>query len=120
MTPERLREIADYLQIESETREPSRSGKILANLCSEMAADLRSAADEWEKEQNELWLEFNTPDNLCGLCGNRGRIVHTDKSPAGVETIIVDRPCICPNGRAIKKQSAYLQHEEQEHDARQD
>lgn len=44
------------------------------------------------------------PSYLCGLCGNAG-IVNTVgkvRSPAGVECGI-ERPCICPNGRAIKK-----------------
>ena len=49
-----------------------------------------------------IWREFLN-HNRCGLCGNRG-LVDTRSSalsPAGVHCGVM-RPCICPNGRAIK------------------
>jgi len=52
-----------------------------------------------------LWFdEFIGQNNLCGLCGNTGRIDTVGKVtspagfPAGGEFF-----CICPNGRAMKE-----------------
>ena len=41
---------------------------------------------------------------ICGLCGNSGFInVSGLKTAAGLELPpVVQAPCICPNGRAIK------------------
>jgi hypothetical protein len=66
-------------------------------------ADRPPAADE-------LWLEFLSSDKgdgavHCGLCGNHGIVCtfgHV-RTPAGVECG-VQRFCICPNGRALKRQ----------------
>ena len=53
----------------------------------------------------DLWLEFVDPEvRLCGLCGNTGLITHTSISCAGVLAYVENKPCICPNGRAIKKE----------------
>lgn len=41
--------------------------------------------------------------SLCGLCANTGFISHDAISPAGVKIHLDPRPCICPNGRAVKK-----------------
>ena len=51
---------------------------------------------------SDLWFEF-IEKGLCGLCGNSGFLDTTKSavSPTGVECG-VRRPCICPNGRAIK------------------
>ena len=56
-------------------------------------------------KNSELWREFVYPGTLlCGLCGNRGildtrgRVSSYGGVPCGVRV-----PCICPNGRAIKK-----------------
>jgi hypothetical protein len=70
--------------------------------------------------RSQLWEEFLGPDpepgthrtagyhNVhCGLCGNTG-IVDTRgraKTPAGFDVGVL-RYCICPNGRALKKQKA--------------
>jgi hypothetical protein len=45
------------------------------------------------------------PITLCGLCGNFGMVDTVGKlfSPAGV-ACGVRVPCLCPNGRSIKKQ----------------
>lgn len=40
---------------------------------------------------------------LCGLCANTGYIEHDAVSPAGTRIHLDPRPCICPNGRAVKK-----------------
>lgn len=54
---------------------------------------------------SELWLEFLTPEKLCGLCANHGIVNTVGKitSPAGCVTG-VEAWCICPNGRILKKQ----------------
>ncbi len=51
----------------------------------------------------DIWLEFLTPEQMCGLCGQSGVIdtrplnLHTPAgTPCGVK-----RYCICPNGRAL-------------------
>jgi len=52
---------------------------------------------------NDLWPEFIV-NNLCGLCGQSGRIqaIRT-VTPAGyVVNLPAGRFCICPNGRALK------------------
>lgn len=63
---------------------------------------------------NETWNEFmvETPGPLgfdirvCGLCGNTG-VVDTTKNPPiapyGKPVTAMIRPCICPNGRSVKK-----------------
>lgn len=67
--------------------------------------------------QNDLWDEFivHVPDerpgiekiSLCGLCGNTGRLHQIGvRSPAGILLPAIDRPCICPNGRALKASEA--------------
>ena len=53
----------------------------------------------------DLWYEEFVSNNLCGLCGNRGLISTQVRSADGVECGFTDKPCICPNGRAIKKAS---------------
>lgn len=61
------------------------------------------------KYAKNMWWEFLHEKGLCGLCGNHG-IVDTRRNmftPAGVECG-VRRFCICPNGRAMKKQGAKL------------
>lgn len=67
-----------------------------------------------------FWFEFVTQSDsphgkvsLCGLCGNTGVIRMSGvKSPAGFPVPPVTKPCICPNGRAIKRHggvtAAYL------------
>lgn len=54
---------------------------------------------------SDLWFEFVTDDHHCGLCGNHGFITTRVQTPAGHWTGIDRRFCICPNGRAIKKQT---------------
>ena len=58
-----------------------------------------------------LWLEFTVNVKhgpleipVCGLCGNTGYVDTTGKarSPMGMPCGL-RRPCICPNGRAIKR-----------------
>jgi len=57
-----------------------------------------------------LWKEFlqSTPPDyehphICGLCGNHGVVrLEGVRTPAGVELPSLERPCICPNGRAQK------------------
>lgn len=69
----------------------------------------------------DLWSEFIGSDDParagtfgykahCGLCGNWGVIDTRGKvfTPAGVE-VGVRAFCICPNGRALKKQGANLE-----------
>lgn len=51
--------------------------------------------------KNELWLEF-VNKGLCGLCGNSG-MVNTDVSTRAGVKCGVSRPCICPNGRILKR-----------------
>ena len=52
--------------------------------------------------EQELWLEF-VNRNHCGLCGNTGYVdTRGVCTPAGLE-VGVRRPCICPNGRAIRR-----------------
>lgn len=58
---------------------------------------------------NDLWKEFlggtyPMPNCHCGLCGNHGMIDTRGKvsTPAGHPCGIY-APCICPNGREIKK-----------------
>ncbi len=57
----------------------------------------------------DLWEEFIGPLNLCGLCGNTGVIDTIGKvfSPAGYHAG-VQAFCICPNGRAWKRQKVDL------------
>lgn len=53
-----------------------------------------------------LWLaEFVTPDHHCGLCGNHGTLFTSVRTPAGHWTGLIHAYCICPNGRALKKQT---------------
>lgn len=53
------------------------------------------------KRLQDTWLEFVVSD-LCGLCGCTGYITQAAVSAAGVVVRLHARPCICPNGRAIK------------------
>jgi hypothetical protein len=55
-------------------------------------------------EALELPDEFMSKDHLCGLCGQSGIIDTVGRmfSPAGV-ACGVKVPCICANGRAIKR-----------------
>ena len=63
---------------------------------------------------SELWLEYmvdvEPPQDsrhlletipVCGLCGNTGIVETFAKTPYGI-ACGVHKPCICPNGRAIK------------------
>jgi len=59
----------------------------------------------------EFWLaEFVSDNGHCCLCGNRGVIDTRGKvfTPAGVECGKLVH-CICPNGRAIRKQQPSLE-----------
>lgn len=60
-------------------------------------------------DTEDLWLEFMSSNDLCGLCGQHG-IVDTRglmRSPAGVECG-VKTFCICPNGRQLKAEHARI------------
>jgi hypothetical protein len=50
------------------------------------------------------WYEFiDIETGLCALCGNNG-IIHTESlNPARTHRIGYEGPCVCPNGRALKK-----------------
>jgi hypothetical protein len=50
----------------------------------------------------ELWAEFIT-EGHCGLCGNYGLLTTRVATPRGHWIGVTARPCICPNGRAIKR-----------------
>jgi len=54
-----------------------------------------------------MWLEFLSPNDMCGLCGNTGIVDTRGRmfTPAGVECG-VRQWCICPNGRVLKAQCA--------------
>jgi len=55
-----------------------------------------------------IWWEFVNRDH-CGLCGNSGWIdTRGVRTAAGYE-VGVRRPCICPNGRAIKRKLRPIQ-----------
>lgn len=66
--------------------------------------------DTWKEFEQQVdvgpKLGYKTPllAGFCGLCGNHGYINITGRTtPAGVLLKpVVDKPCICPNGRAIK------------------
>jgi hypothetical protein len=49
------------------------------------------------------WLDF-VRAGMCGLCGNSGFINMSGlRTAVGLEVPpVVQAPCICPNGRAIK------------------
>jgi hypothetical protein len=55
------------------------------------------------KVDRDTWFEYMS-GNFCGLCANTGLIsISGLKTAAGHECLpIVNKPCICPNGRAIK------------------
>jgi hypothetical protein len=57
------------------------------------------------QQDSNLWFEF-VRDNHCGLCGNSGRITTSIFTPTGHLTGVSFAPCICPNGRAMKKADA--------------
>lgn len=58
-----------------------------------------------DQRQDELWKEFLATGLVhCGLCGDTGLVSHGVISRSGFTVSIKDRPCICPNGRAIKAQ----------------
>ncbi len=44
-----------------------------------------------ERRQDAVWMGFLTEGMHCGLCGNNGWVRLND----------LNRPCICPNGRAV-------------------
>ncbi len=51
----------------------------------------------------ELWFEFIN-GGLCGLCGNSGYVDTTLSAISHTgERIGIRQPCICPNGRKIKR-----------------
>lgn len=50
---------------------------------------------------DELWLEYLTDDGRCGLCLNKGTIQFLSST---ADHSTKPKPCICPNGRAIKAQ----------------
>jgi len=77
--------------------------------------ELELTMKKWEKlmsntkgTSTDAWLEFlsNGPGKCCGLCGNSGYIdtLKSAITPRGVKCGI-QAYCICPNGRAIKKQT---------------
>lgn len=74
---------------------------------SALADDYVALLDQSVK-QDDLWLQFLSPNKLCGLCGNHGTIDSNKLlSPAGV--VVGGRYfCICPNGRALKKSGVVL------------
>ncbi len=62
-----------------------------------------------EKTWEEFGIKVYDPElglevSLCGLCGNTGYI-HTMGvfSPKKLSVPPMDKPCICPNGRYMKK-----------------
>ncbi len=62
----------------------------------------------------DMWWEFLSDNQMCGLCGQYGIIDTTGiKTPAGVECG-VRRFCICPNGRAMKNKKMSLKLEKKE------
>lgn len=61
----------------------------------------------WEEYQVEVAPPEHLKDKIetmpvCGLCGNTGYIETNAKTTYGVACGII-KPCICPNGRAIKR-----------------
>jgi hypothetical protein len=76
-----------------------------------------STLDDFEEEEkeNDLWEEYiveappprGLADSIesvpvCGLCGNTGIVETHAKTPYGAACGVC-KPCICPNGRAIKR-----------------
>lgn len=60
----------------------------------------------WEEflvEIKDKFDDFEYAFPVCGLCGNTGLVSTKCKSPAGIPVQMDSRPCICPNGRSIKK-----------------
>ena len=63
----------------------------------------------WEEFLVQVrWHDDAAPMPVCGLCGNTG-IIDTGPrgrvtTPAGHPCPVIQRPCICPNGRAVKRQ----------------
>ncbi len=61
----------------------------------------------------KLWEEFivrvkrddGLEITLCGLCGNSGQLDTTKSAQWSGRFVGVASYCICPNGRAIKKQA---------------
>lgn len=51
----------------------------------------------------DMWFEYERAGH-CGLCGNTGFINMSGLKTAARVPIppVVQAPCICPNGRAIK------------------
>ncbi len=73
----------------------------------QLIADAITGKRSPDDGDNDLWLEFNHPAGLCGLCGNYGFVDTRGKvfSPAHVECGVLAY-CICPNGRSMKKDDA--------------
>ncbi len=79
-------------------------------VCSVTESTKPNAIAAWNTRKEageELWLEFLTPENLCGLCGQHGII---DTRPLGLRTnggvpVSHQGYCICPNGRALNQRS---------------
>lgn len=57
---------------------------------------------------SDLWLEYLVGCN-CGLCNNSGMLQVRDLINDKIES----RPCICPNGRAMKEHKRKKEHEKQ-------
>jgi hypothetical protein len=58
-----------------------------------------------KNQMANFWLSEFVVDGHCGLCGNTGRISTTGRAitPAGFHCG-ANFACICPNGRAIRRQ----------------
>lgn len=53
------------------------------------------------------WYEFiDIEANLCALCGNRGILRVESFNPVHSLVLGYEGPCVCPNGRALKKGGA--------------
>lgn len=59
--------------------------------------------DAMRRQYDDLWMEFLTPEGLCGLCGQSGYVDTRTRAitPSGQHVGIV-QPCLCPNGRYLK------------------
>lgn len=59
---------------------------------------------------HDLWFDYLDESGLCGLCANSGMIDTRGKltSSRGMPLKGIHEWCICPNGRALKKQHLSL------------